>query len=441
MPRVLISSLGSAGDVHPFLAVGAALSQRGHEVLGLFNPHFEARVRAAGLAFEPLGTSEDFERVLHDPKLASERQSGWHVMRTLVDAAALPEYTRALAIIRRFKPDLIVHHHISFGTAWAAERLKIPTVVGVLAPLFWLSPHDPSLFRSWPSEAWQRRCWPLALTLGRAVFSLTVDRWLSAKRAQVSLPPQRQMVRAMARSGVATLGLWSPQFRPTLPDDPPASVICGFTHYDRASERGAELPAATAEFLERCLQRQTPPVIFTLGSSLVHHAGDFFDLALEACRRVDRPALLLTKDPAAHAALPPWAHAAGYIPHSLVLPRGCLTVHHGGIGTTAQGLRSGRPTVIVPFVNDEFDNAARAARLGVSITIFKRQLTAGRLAREIKFGLINPGLCARAAALGSALALEDGAARAADVIERVLTPTLSPTPTPIPTSTPSSPLQ
>ena len=58
-----------------------------------------------------------------------------------------------------------------------------------------------------------------------------------------------------------------------------------------------------------------------------------------------------------------------YAPYSEILPRGALTVHHGGIGTTAQCLRSGRPMIVVPHIADQFDNAARAAALGVSRTI------------------------------------------------------------------------
>jgi UDP:flavonoid glycosyltransferase YjiC (YdhE family) len=94
-------------------------------------------------------------------------------------------------------------------------------------------------------------------------------------------------------------------------------------------------------------------------------------------------------------------------------------VHHGGVGTTAQGLRSGRPTVIVPFAHDQFDNAARCERLGVSRTLGRGKVTEANLAKALK-GLLADEIAVRGAAeLGKRIADENGAKVAADVMEKV----------------------
>ena len=82
-----------------------------------------------------------------------------------------------------------------------------------------------------------------------------------------------------------------------------------------------------------------------------------------------RGLLLIGSSDNAPRQLPPGVRAFGYARFSTVLPRGCAVVHHGGVGTTAQALRSGKPTVVIPIVHDEFDNAARVQRLGVSFSM------------------------------------------------------------------------
>ena len=140
--------------------------------------------------------------------------------------------------------------------------------------------------------------------------------------------------------------------------------------------------------------------------------------------RLGRPAVLLTgTDEYAPRGLPANVRAFPYAPYTMLFARAAAIVHHGGAGTTAAALRSGRPTVIVPFANDEFDNARRAKLLGCSRTLHAGAVNAASLEAALRRVLEDRTMAGRAAAIGEAMRAEHGPARAADEIERVVTET------------------
>jgi UDP:flavonoid glycosyltransferase YjiC (YdhE family) len=254
--------------------------------------------------------------------------------------------------------------------------------------------------------------------LGRFYARLVIDRPLNRVRRDLGLPPVRDLLFKESLGGVVNLGLWSPRFRPPASDDPPDGVICGYCPFDRAP--GAEhAPADLERFLDECAAAHDPPVIVTLGSSVVHHAGLLYRRAAEACRRLGRRGLLLTASPGGARDLLPGVRAFGYAPYRSVFPHAGAIVHHGGAGTTGSALGAGKPTVVIPFANDEFDNASRVRRLGTSLTVRTRQATGRHLARALAEVLQDP-IRLRAAQVGSAVAEEAGPATAADSLEAAL---------------------
>ncbi|MCG3121656.1 MAG: O-mycaminosyltylonolide 6-deoxyallosyltransferase [Phycisphaerales bacterium] len=418
--RVLMMTIGSGGDVHPFIGVGLRLAARGHEVRLATNPHFEARIKAAGLGFEPLGTEAEFMQVLTDPRLVRQNASPKLIIDELIHKSVEPTVELTQRVVTEWKPDVIVRHHISLGSRWVAQRHGIPTATIVLAPAFFFSRQDAGVYRSWERLGSPRWLAELRLRIGKYAMRWFMDRPLNAIRRRLGFEPGRDFLFGEVKDGDVTLGLWSKHLRGPAPDDPAHSHVCGYSFFDRSPTDEQDLNELDS-FVGRCEESGRPPVVFTLGTSVVQHAGNFYHIAAEACRMLDRPAVLLVGKPEnAPTGLPASIRAFPYAPFSTLLPRAAATVHHGGAGTTGQGLRSGRPTVIIPFVNDEFDNAARAERLGTSITLGRRKLNARSIASCLDRAIHDREMKMRADVLGGALRVEDGAEDAAERIEAVV---------------------
>ncbi len=424
--RVLLTSIGSSGDINPFIALGLELKSRGHEPVLLVNPYFKETIECAGLVFEPLGeymSAADFAR---DMPAAFGRVLGpLLIFRRLF----VPFVTEAVETIRRaailHRSELLVGHHISLGLPWVAQELSLPWATCVLSPATLLSLHDPSQM---PIGAdlqrmpmWYRR---FAHWSHRTTMRLLIEGPLRRQRRARGLPPCGDIFWGEMLSGDAVLGLWSPLLRPPASDDPQRMTVCGFSWFDRQSqyaEHGRRLDSAIAKFIDE----GEPPVIFTLGSVLSHVCAREFAAAAQACRILGCRGLLVTgraESAPPRSSLPPGVMCVDYAPYGELLHRGAAIVHHGGVGTTAQGLRSGRPTVIMPFAHDQFDNAARAQRLGVSATMPLGNRSAKRLAKTIQAVLDDSQISRRAAEVGAAVAREDGVARAAEALERIVSP-------------------
>src|SRR6185295_97366 len=174
--------------------------------------------------------------------------------------------------------------------------------------------------------------------------------------------------------------------------------------------------------LTRFLDDGPPPIVFTLGSSAVWVARDFYRESIAAAKLLGRRAVLLIGDERNQLkeSLPPEIIAVNYAPFDALLARAGAMVHHGGVGTTSHGLRAGIPTLIVPFAFDQPDNAAHAARLGGSRTLPRAKYFAARVAKELDILLTKPEHTSNARETGRLLRMENGAAVAADLIEQVL---------------------
>jgi UDP:flavonoid glycosyltransferase YjiC (YdhE family) len=160
--------------------------------------------------------------------------------------------------------------------------------------------------------------------------------------------------------------------------------------------------------------------VFTLGSAAVFDPGRFYDESARAAAIVGRRAVLLVGPFAERLALArPDIGVFDYAPFSRLFPRAEVIVHQGGSGTTGQALRAGRPMVIVPYGHDQPDNAMRVSKLGISGTIGRQQYSADRVAGALERLLGNPEVKTRAERAGQIVKHEDGAASAADAIERV----------------------
>jgi sterol 3beta-glucosyltransferase len=153
---------------------------------------------------------------------------------------------------------------------------------------------------------------------------------------------------------------------------------------------------------------------------MVHREAERIGSAVvEALRRTRQRGLLLTgwggwtPDP-----LPADVFAIEAVPHDWLFPRCSVIVHHGGAGTTAAGLRSGKPNVVVPFAGDQPFWGKRVAALGAGpAPIPVRKLDADALTTALKLALSDASIPSRAAEIGSQVRAEDGVGETVKIIE------------------------
>jgi UDP:flavonoid glycosyltransferase YjiC (YdhE family) len=112
--------------------------------------------------------------------------------------------------------------------------------------------------------------------------------------------------------------------------------------------------------------------------------------------------------------------AVDYAPYSKLFPEAAAIVHQGGIGTTGQALKAGKPTLVVPFAHDQPDNARRCERLAISQTLPFKRCSVGGMVRALKALTENPSYSQRAATIGQKVRTEDGVEAACAAIEALL---------------------
>jgi UDP:flavonoid glycosyltransferase YjiC (YdhE family) len=218
--------------------------------------------------------------------------------------------------------------------------------------------------------------------------------------------------------------LFSRHFAGPQPDWPPDVTTTGFVFYDRLGVGfQSALERHTNSELMNFLDTGSPPILFTLGSSAVMRPGRFYEESLAAARILARRAILLigtNELDQLSVPVPDSAFVADYVPHSEVMPRCAAVVHQGGIGTTAQTLRSGRPMLVVPWAHDQPDNAGRIRKLGVGAELARNEYRAETAARKLEALLNDASVERRAAKLGEMIRGEDGLGAACEAIERTL---------------------
>jgi UDP:flavonoid glycosyltransferase YjiC (YdhE family) len=417
--RVVLTTFGSLGDLHPYLALALGLRARGHVPVVATSGMYRGKVEALGLAFHPV--RPDMTDLEADPDLIRrlmDLRRGPEVVFNELVLPALPasfEDTLAAAV----GADVLVSHPLTLATPLVAAKRGLPWASSLLAPIGFLSAYDPPVL---PAAGLLARLRFLGPTLHRPLFAFLkrhfrhwAEPW-HRFRAGLGLPPVNDNpIFDGQHSPRLALALFSGLLAAKQPDWPPQTVVTGFPFFDRD---GAAMPDDLARFLDA----GPPPVVFTLGSSAVHDAGPFYEHSARAAAALGVRAVLLVGAVARNrlAALPAGVAAFEYAPFSELFPRAAAIVHQGGVGTTAQAMRAGRPMLVMPYAHDQPDNAARVARLGIARVIARHRYTAGRAAAELNRLLGDPRYARRAAAVGAQVRAEDGVGAACAALERLL---------------------
>jgi UDP:flavonoid glycosyltransferase YjiC (YdhE family) len=416
--RWLLTSWGSRGDLHPFLALGRGLVARGHQVTLVGHPEWGAETAEAGLRFVATDEPPRGDFLRERPAILSRKWGGLSSLRALVHDAMAPAFAPTLAALSSEAPahDVIVAHHFVFPAPVAAEISGKPWATVSLAPgvvpSAYTRPgtHSGKAGRGFLGRQINRIIW----AGGRKVAGATIDPLVNRMRAAHRLAPVQDAMFG-ALSPRLNLQLYSEKFAARPADWSPEKQYGGFCYYDPPGDES--LPKEVEDFLAA----GPPPVLFTLGSSAVHLPGNFYEIAVEAASSLGlRAILLLGREDNRPARVPPNVLAISYAPYGLLMPRCRAVAHQAGIGTLSQVLRAGLPSVAVPFAFDQPNNAQRLRELGVAEILPPHRRTARHLAAALQ-RLLSGRASDKARRLGGFLRAEDGVARSCAVLESVFT--------------------
>jgi rhamnosyltransferase subunit B len=365
--RVLMSTFGSEGDLRPPVAIGKMLQQLGAEVDFIANPFFEQTVLSQGLNFVGAGPLVDLDAVLkNDPSLLHPIKGPGQVWKMLLGSVE-QLFPVACQQIEKQRPDIVVAHAIELAAQWAARTYKIPYVTISTTPLIWGSHDDPALWGSIEFPAAFSAC---AIHLFMKVAGIHFAFSTRTLRKQFELSGAYGSIVSIFTKSVLNLGCWSGLYRTETPNDPPNSLITGFT-IEHQMDPG-RIPRDMIDWLN-----QGPaPVIVGLGSTARWQGRHIYEAVAQVCAGLQKRCLLIGPELEDLESPEVGIRTVPEIPFRDVFPYACAIVHHGGLSTTAHALFAECPQLVVPFAHDQFYNAACVKRLGAGVSLPSRKISA-----------------------------------------------------------------
>jgi len=402
--RFAIFTVGSRGDVQPYVALSRGLRRRGHSVILASHPSMAGLVERHGVPFAPIGPEVDVGKAAADIR---GRSRSWFLgfIRVMQFTVSVIEEASPDILPLAEEADVVVVSH-SFAGAAEADKLGKPTVSVTLQ-------HQAIPIED-PSASLPRRT--VRAAAGRLMGMMMVR-------------PYNRLRKKIGAPRVSSIGeMMSPRLN-LLPISPhvverdprwgPRHRLTGYWFLDEPQrwDPSAELRA----FLD---EGETPGAV-TLGAMSLGAGADALEtveVVLNAVERARVRAVVQGWDETMAAVeLPDTVYHAGSVPHSWLFERVRCVVHHGGFGTTAAALRAGIPAVVVPHIIDQLYWGERVHALGVGPqAIHRSKLSADSLAQALAEACRDSAMRTRAAELGAQIRAENGVEKAVRLIESVV---------------------
>ena len=400
--KIVIPTIGSRGDVQPFIALAQGLEKAGHETVLASHPVMKTLVEAYGGSFAPIGPNINLaERVALIRQQARNAAIG--LMQGMRFGFEMLEKSHddILALCR--EADLVVVPTAIAAGKNEAEQLGIPYLSVSLMP--WAIPWDD------PDRSLFKRILYKAMDGG---IHLITTRPLNRIRKKQNLPP-------VGKEGFTSKQLnlipISPHVYQPNPLWAPHHQIVGYWFADEP------VGWSPSEDLLAFLEKGDPPILISLGAMSLGNRGaeESVNLFVDAIQQVEARAVIQgwkagIKDRSLTANI----FAAESLPHSWLLPHCVGVVHHGGYGTTAAGFRAGIPALVIPHIADQFYWGQRVHELMVGPKPIRRAiLEINGLVDGLDALLGDDGMRKAAVTLGEKIRSEDGVHNAVRWIEDV----------------------
>lgn len=397
--RIILPTIGTRGDIQPYVALALGLQDTGHTATVVSHPTMRSLVESYGVPFAPMGPDIDIGR---ETAVIRGRSPNWLVgfLRVMRFSFAMLEQSHSDLLELCRGADLVVVSHSAAGSM-EAEKLGLPSLSVTFFPQ--------AIPVKKPGESILRRA---VASMAGAGMGLVMTRPLDQIRRRVGLPPMGPTGITSPRLNLIPL---SPLVSPPDPLWEPRHRMTGY--WFAPSPRGWSPPEELRTFLEA----GQAPLVVSLGAMAIsgEDALEAARITLESVRLAEMRAIVQGWDePMRSMTIPPTVLHAGSVPHDWLLPRAGGLVHHGGFGTTAAGFRAGIPCLVIPHIIDQFIWGQKVAELGVGPQpIARTSLSVPAMAEALRqMGASEMG--SRAAALGARIRQEDGVGVALELMRQ-----------------------
>ena len=407
--KIVVICWGSTGDVYPVLALSERLLERGHQVRVCSPALYRDKILEIGAEFYEIGVAFDLAEFHAAMDAIIPKRDPTAMLRLIVEEGIVRRggkwYQDCLTAMKGF--DIAICHSVDIPGQEAAIRNRIPWLTVTYCPGF-IKSLD---FAPYPFPNWGRISNALVWKLVQLRLGSSIDVLFNQFIKSVGGKP---------RTSVALDGMYSPHLNliaasPTLcppADFPPNHKFTGVWHLASANY----IPPPE---LVNFLAEGSPPVIITFGSMGGSDGRETTEILIEAMKKVNQRAIIQagwgklgTQERSSDI------YCTEYVPHQWLFPKGSCVVHHGGAGTTASVCRAKVPSVVVAHHADQPYWGKRLSDLGVAPRhLYRRSLTAKRLAERIQQVLETPAMTTRVQVLGEQMETEDGLTAAVDLIE------------------------
>ncbi len=417
--RVTLVSLGSRGDVQPFIALAVGLQNTGrHQVTIAAPDNFEPQVKDYKLNFFQLGI--DTQKLLGTEGIDPKQNILLWLSKVLGSMKPLTERIAENTCLACQDAELIIYSMMGIAVYHVAEKIGIPCLMAIPIPGFAPTrayPNPNGIFPVLPlGGGYNKLTHIISLFLFQVFTGPMINRWRKGKLNLPAIPFGKYPYFQMNGQPQTIIGCYSPIISPK-PDDWGENIqLTGYWFLDPPPDW--QPPTKLVNFLEA----GAPPVYIGFGSMANRTPRKMSQLVIEALAKTGQRGILAAGwGGLDHTHLPDTIFALDSVPHAWLFPRMAAVVHHGGAGTTAAGLRAGVPSILIPHLGDQHFWAKRVEEFYVGPrSIPPRKLTAERLAEAITIATTDQNIRANAAAISERIRTEDGIGGAIELIEEFL---------------------
>lgn len=412
--KIKLLTIGTRGDVQPFVALGVGLRKRGHDAVICTSQDFEDFVRMHGVGFAPiradfmkLTQSEEGKRMLGGNPLEIIKQ-----MKKLI-YPMMRQMLEDLWTVSQ-DADVLIYHPKAFGGYDIAQKRGIPVFaahpIPIIAPTGnFTNPILPFSFRN----RWINR---KSYQLNRLMlfsFMGIMNKW---RRETLHLPARSVFANDLRVNGrdIPVLYGCSPSIIPYDPNWKGQVSMEGFWFLPDA---GDWHPPKT---LESFLAAGPPPIVISFSSMPLKQPDNVLDMIKRALKRTGQRGIIMTgrSGMSFSGDTDEDILCIQEAPHTWLFPQAAGVIHHGGAGTTAAVLQAGKPMTICPFTGDQPFWAKTMDELGVSTQpLHEKTMSVDRLADRMLSLAGNATLKSNALALSAKIQKEMGVERTVDFIE------------------------